>query len=99
MTFISGLFGASLVPIPLTTTDKPVDMIEFFGIKALVTGLPTYNLNTYFVGLETGAQPYSVPASGRLLLEYKTNAERQNLKNFYIRGTASADGYYVISHP
>jgi hypothetical protein len=44
-TFFSGLFGPSLVPIPLTTTSKEVDMIEFFGVKALTTGAPTYNLN------------------------------------------------------
>lgn len=94
----SGLFGASLVPVQLTTTQNIVKRIEFFAVKASVTGTPTANSSQVFVGLDSGVLPYIVQPSGTLLLEYATNDTLQDTRNFYLRG-ANADGYYVISHP
>ena len=99
MKTFTGLFGASLVSTQMTTSSNVVDMIEFFPIKSSTTGTTLTNTATMFVGLETGALPYFVPTGGSLTLNYASNRERQNTQNFFLRGGANGDGYYVISYP
>lgn len=99
MYVFSGNFGASLVSQQLATTDTQVKKIEFFPIKSWSSsGVALTNGSNMFVGLETGALPYTIPTGGSLTIDYGHVGTFEKVKNFFVKG-ANGDGYYAIVHP
>ena len=100
MRLFSGNFGVSQIPFQLTQTQNLVKKIDFFGVRAWVSGVPTANVAPYNVGFETGALPYIVPTGGvPLTIEFASNDLLQDIRSVFLRSVSGTDGYYIISYP
>lgn len=87
---------ATNAPFRVTGDRTQFTSATFFPIKSFGSdGLPSYNTNLTYIGLESGRMHVTVPTGSffNWTLQPKMNAE--DLSNFWVNGT-NGDGMYVV---
>ncbi len=85
------------VPQNLTTTFTPFNHIVIYPIKSFtISGYPTYNTNTVYLGVESGKLPIALATGSSYSLTVPSIHE-ESLQNWWIEGQVN-DGVYVIAY-